>query len=151
MPAASSAPAIVDDGACFARGPASIGGLGLVFTRAAAGTAEATVSLDARYQGYRGIAHGGIVMLLLDEAMAHAAGGAGEKVMTAAVAVRFRAPVPLATSLRLTGTLVSQRGKIVKLQATLRDTAGTTLATAEGSFVSLGRLAPGDPMSDAAR
>lgn len=139
MTQATSEGAVVDDGACFACGPANRAGLALEFMRDESG-ARATVTLDHKYQGYRGIAHGGIVMLLLDEAMAHACGAAGQKVMTAAANVRFRAPVPLGEPLRLVGRVISQRGKIFKVEATVFDAAGTKLATADGAFVSLGPL-----------
>ncbi len=143
----------VDDGACFACGAGNAGGLGLRFTREPAGSARADVTLDAKYQGYRGIAHGGIVMLLLDEAMAHASGGAGEQVMTAAVSVRFRAPVPLDAPLVLVGEVVSKRGKVLKVRAAVLDAAGATLATSDGSFVSLGPVDParfGNPVANEA-
>ena len=140
MTASSADGAPVDDGACFACGPHNAGGLALFFARDAGGTARAAVTLDPKYQGYRGIAHGGIVMLLLDEVMAHAGGAAGEKVMTAAVAVRFRAAVPLGVPLQLVGRVVSKRGKILKVEGALLDARGATLATSEGSFVSIGPL-----------
>lgn len=139
--------AVVDDGACFACGHANHEGMGLTFTRDAAGSARADVILDRRYQGYRGIVHGGIVMLLLDEVMAHASGAAGEKVMTAAVAVRFRAPVPVDVPLRLVGRVVLKRGKILKVEGAVLDAEGATLATADGSFLSLGPL-EGDPLGN---
>lgn len=140
-PAPAAGP--VDDGACFACGPHNVDGLRLRFERDGRDGARARVTLAAKYQGYRDVAHGGIVMLLLDEAMAHAAGMAGEKVMTAAVAVRFRAPVPLGSALTLVGRVASKRGKILKVEGALLDAAGTTLATAEGSFASLGPIEPG--------
>ena len=133
---------IVDDGACFACGP-SADGLSMRFTRANEGDVRAEVILDARFQGYRGIAHGGIVMMLLDEAMAHAAGVAGVKVRPAAVAVRFRAAVRLGVPLEVTAQVDSMRGKVLKVSAAVLDAAGAILATGDGSFVSLGPVEPG--------
>jgi uncharacterized protein (TIGR00369 family) len=113
--------------------------------------ARATTILDAKFQGWAGVAHGGIVMMLLDEAMAHAAGMAGEKGMTASVAVRFRAPVPLGAELRLAGKVLWKRRNVLALEASVTNAAGDILATSEGSFVTkgtvekgrLGNLAPG--------
>jgi acyl-coenzyme A thioesterase PaaI-like protein len=136
QPQADTSP--VDDDACFACGTRNGHGLRLRFVPDGPGAARAAVSLDPHLQGYRGIAHGGIVMLLLDEVMAHACGSAGDKVMTAAVAVRFRAPVPLGVPLELRGRVLARRGKIIKVEASLGDAAGATLATAEGSFARLG-------------
>ncbi len=133
----------VDDGACFACGLDNPHGLGLVFAPDGADGARAVITLEPHLQGYRGIAHGGIVMLLLDEVMAHAAGNAGDMVMTAAVAVRFRAPVPLGAPLTVTGRVTGRRGKIVKIEGAIRDAAGTLLAGADASFVRLGPVEPG--------
>jgi uncharacterized protein (TIGR00369 family) len=124
----------------------------LHFERDGDAGACASVVLDAKYQGWAGIAHGGIVMMLLDEAMAHAAGMAGEKGMTASVAVRFRKPVPLGTELALSGKVVWQRRHVLSVQASVCNLAGDILATSEGSFVTkgtvekgrLGNLAPGE-------
>jgi acyl-coenzyme A thioesterase PaaI-like protein len=114
--------------------------------------ARATTILDAKFQGWSGIAHGGIVMMLLDEAMAHAAGMAGEKGMTASVSVRFRAPVPLGAPLQLAGKVLWKRRNVLALEASVSSAAGDVLATSEGSFVTkgpvekgrLGNLAPGE-------
>jgi len=91
-------------------------------------------------------------MMLLDEAMAHAAGMAGQKGMTASVAVRFRKPVPLGTELVLRGKVLWQRRRVLSIQASVSTPAGDVLATSEGSFVTqgtvekgrLGNVAPGE-------
>ncbi|MFN2450631.1 MAG: PaaI family thioesterase [Candidatus Baltobacteraceae bacterium] len=56
---------------------------------------RARTHLRAEFQGWQGIAHGGIGLALLDEAMAHAAGAAGYRGLTASINARFRRPVPL--------------------------------------------------------
>ncbi len=102
---------------------------------------RAEITLPPRFQGWRGLAQGGVVMTLLDEAMAHACGAAGERGMTASMQVRFRAPVPLGVRLVLTGSIKWRRRKVLALQAAVaRADDGTLLATAEGSFVSYGPL-----------
>jgi uncharacterized protein (TIGR00369 family) len=141
LPASGAAP--VDDDACFACGTRNPHGLGWRFEPDGRDGARGSVTLEQHLQGYRGIAHGGIVMLLLDEVMAHAAGNAGDMVMTAAVAVRFRAPVPLGAPLTVTGRVTGRRGKIVKIEGAIRDAAGTLLAGADASFVRLGPVEPG--------
>jgi acyl-coenzyme A thioesterase PaaI-like protein len=80
-------------------------------------------------------------MMLLDEAMAHACGQIGERGMTAAMQLRFRAPVPLGEPLVITGTVKWKRRAVIALDATVAHADGTLLAGAEGSFVSRGPLA----------
>jgi acyl-coenzyme A thioesterase PaaI-like protein len=130
----------VDDGRCFACGPHNADGLHLVFAPDGVTGAHARVTLPPRLQGYRDVAQGGIVMMLLDEVMAHACRFAGERAMTASMQTRFRKPVPLGRELVLTATVVNQRRNVLFLEAAVALTDGTLLATGEGTFVSTGRL-----------
>ncbi len=134
----------VDDGRCFACGPYSADGLHLRFVREGEGAARAEITLPPRFQGWRGTAHGGIVMMLLDEAMAHACGAAGERAVTAAMQLRFRAPVVLGAPLVIRGKVKWKRRGVIALEATVEHADGTVLASAEGSFVSRGSLAVGE-------
>lgn len=130
-----------DDGNCFACGPDNPVGLRLQFGRAADGDGvRAGVTLAPQYQGWRGIAHGGIVMALLDEAMAHAAGFAGHRGVTASVSVRFRKPVPLEEPVEVRGRIAWQRRNVLGVQATIFDGRGNVLVESEGHVVSRGPL-----------
>ncbi len=130
----------VDDGNCFACGPNNPDGLHLTFERSPDGSVRATIVLDQKFQGWRGIAHGGIVMMLLDEAMAHASGNAGERGMTASMSVRFRKPVPLGEPLVLDGSVRWRRGRVLGLEGRISAADGALLATSEGNFVSAGAM-----------
>jgi acyl-coenzyme A thioesterase PaaI-like protein len=130
-----------DDGNCFACGPTNPIGMHVHFDRAADGEGVlARLTLAPDYQGWRGIAHGGIVMALLDEAMAHAAGFAGHRGVTATVSVRFRKPVPLEQPIEVRGHLTWRRRNVLGVEASVLDAEGSVLARAEGSFVALGKL-----------
>jgi len=130
-----------DDGNCFACGPENPIGMHLLFERASDGEeVVARATLAPQYQGWRGIAHGGIVMALLDEAMAHAAGFAGHRGVTATVSVRFRKPVPLEEPIEVRGRVAWQRRNVLGVEGKIFDSGGKLLAHAQGSFVSRGRL-----------
>jgi uncharacterized protein (TIGR00369 family) len=135
-----SAPEFVDDKRCFACGPDNPDGMHLDFEPDGEDGARTTVTLGPHLQGYRGITHGGIVMMLLDEAMAHACRFIGEKAATASCEVRFRKPAPLAAKLIVRGRYKERRRNVLFLEASVALEDGTVLATAEGTFVSLGRL-----------
>jgi acyl-coenzyme A thioesterase PaaI-like protein len=130
----------VDDGRCFACGPDAPDGLHLEFDADGEEGVRAEITLPERFQGWRGTAHGGIVMTLLDEAMAHACGRIGLRGMTAAMQLRFRAPVPLGAPLVVRGAVKWKRRNVIALDATVALADGTVLATGEGSFVSRGPL-----------
>ena len=97
-------------------------------------------TLDAKYQGWRGVVHGGIAMALIDEAMAHAAGFAGHRGVTASVNVRFRKPVPVGEPILVRGRVTWHRRNVLGVEAQVLNEAGTVLVQGEGSFVSRGTL-----------
>jgi acyl-coenzyme A thioesterase PaaI-like protein len=129
-----------DDGNCFACGPDNPAGMHVHFDPVAGDGVRANVTLAPHYQGWRGIAHGGIVMALLDEAMAHAAGYAGHRGVTASANVRFRKPVPLETPLEVRGRVTWQRRNVLGVEAAVCDAGGDVLVQCEGHVVSRGPL-----------
>jgi uncharacterized protein (TIGR00369 family) len=104
---------------------------------------EAVVTVPPGFQGWRDVVHGGVVALLLDEAMAYAAGAHGEIGMTADLKMRFRKSVPVGEPLTVRGHVLWRRRNVLGIAASIRDASGTLLASGEGSFVSRGTLEPG--------
>ena len=140
---APGGPPPVDDGHCFACGPKSETGLHLQFRQLEDGSVEARTTLAQRFQGWRGIAHGGIVAMLLDEAMAHAAGAKGYLGMTGELKLRFRGAVPIGEPIVLRGSVRWQRRHLLNIEATISGNGGELLAGGEGSFVIKGELPKG--------
>jgi uncharacterized protein (TIGR00369 family) len=139
----------VDDGRCFGCGPESTIGLHMRFDELADKSVESRLTLEPQFQGWRGVAHGGIVALVLDEAMAYAAGAHGHLGVTAEMSMRFRKPVPTGEALLVRGKVLWQRRNVFGIEASIHDAAGTTLlASGEGSFVSRGKLAPGQRLGE---
>jgi uncharacterized protein (TIGR00369 family) len=132
--------AFVDDGRCFACGPYSPDGMHLHFEPDGERAVRAEITLPQRFQGWRGTAHGGIVMTLLDEAMAHACGTIGERAVTASMNVRFRGAVLLDRPLVVHGEVLWKRRQVIGVSASVAFADGTVLASADGSFVSRGPL-----------
>lgn len=136
----NAAPELIDDKRCIACGPHNPDGLHLHFEAEGENGARASITLPPRMQGYRDIAHGGVVMMLLDEGMAHACRFAGAKAMTASVEIRFRKPVMLGVKLIVRGRVKEQRRNVLLVEASVALDDGTVLATGDGKFVSVGRL-----------
>ena len=112
----------------------------LRFERGGDDGVRAQTILRPEFQGWQGIAHGGVALSLLDEAMAHAAGAAGHRGVTATMNARFRKPVPLGVELTIEGRVKWMRRNVLELQARVTDPSGTVLVEGEGRFVSQGRL-----------
>ena len=130
----------IDDGRCFACGPDNEIGLHLHFEPVREGQVRARTTLAPQFQGWRDIAHGGIALALLDEAMAHAAGAAGYRGVTASMNARFRKPVPIGAPLEIEGRVRWSRRNVLELEARVLDARGTVLVEGEGRFVSQGRI-----------
>lgn len=130
----------IDDGRCFACGPENQTGLRLHFERVGEGAVRARTALRPEFQGWQGIAHGGVALALLDEAMAHAAGAAGHRGVTASMNARFRKAVPLGAALEIRGRVKWMRRNVLELEARVTDESGAVLVEAEGRFVSQGRI-----------
>jgi acyl-coenzyme A thioesterase PaaI-like protein len=121
---------------CFACGSLNRDGLGLVI-HVEAQRAWIETRLDPRFQGWDGIAHGGIVATILDEVMAWSLAAEDTWGVTARMAIHFRRPVPLDSPIRADGWIVRSRRRLQDTAARLVDvTTGVELATATGLYVS---------------
>ena len=120
---------------CFACGTLNAHGLHLLL-HVEQGRSWTELTLERAFEGWEGIAHGGIVCTILDEVMAWALVGADNWGVTARMSVSFRRPVPVGRPIRAEGTVSRMRRRIVETTATLVDQAtGEVLATATGTYV----------------
>lgn len=94
----------------------------------------ASYTVPARYQGYPGIVHGGIIAAMLDEVISRTIfrGDPPRLVVTAQLNVRYRKPVPIETPLRLEGWVERDSGKAIKVAGTIHNLEDVLLAEAEG-------------------
>jgi acyl dehydratase len=94
------------------------------------------LSLPGRFQGWDGIAHGGIVCTILDEVMAWSLAATDNWGLTARMNVAFRKPVRLGRPLRAEGWMTSNRRRMIETAGRIVDPAtGDVLATADATYV----------------
>jgi uncharacterized protein (TIGR00369 family) len=101
----------------------------------AAGEVRSTVVLAEQFHGYPGIAHGGIVAALLDEAMVRSLlldGTFDDLMVTARMSVAYRRATPTAQPLTVVGRLLRRGASRATAKAELRLADGTVTAEAEG-------------------
>ncbi len=103
------------------------------------GTVVGTCTLGLAYEGPPTYVHGGVSAMLLDQLLGYAAGSAGRPGMTVALDMRYRAPVPLQTALRVTAAVGEVTGRRVTVHGAITTAAdpGTVLVEATGTFVVL--------------
>jgi len=103
------------------------------------GMVAGTCTLGLAYEGPPACVHGGVSAMLLDQLLGYAASAAGRPGMTVALDMRYRAPVPLQTELRVTAAVGEVTGRRVTVLGAITTAAdpGTVLVEATGTFVVL--------------
>ncbi len=94
------------------------------------------LALPDRFQGWDGIAHGGIICTVLDEVMAWSLAATDNWGLTARMSVEFKRPVRLGVPIRGDGWVTSVRRRLVETAARIIDpVSGELLATATATYV----------------
>jgi uncharacterized protein (TIGR00369 family) len=120
---------------CFACGTLNVHGLQLDL-HAGGDRCWTELTLGDRFEGWEGIAHGGIVCTILDEVMAWALVDHDVWGVTARMNVEFRRPVPIGRPIRGEGRLVEVRRRLVTAEGVILDALdGTLLARSEATYV----------------
>jgi len=96
------------------------------------------LTIPAQYQGYPGIAHGGILATILDETSGRALMMVTEDDpfwVTAKLELRYRRPTPTETPLTVVGWVVKQRSRSAEVAGEIRLPDGTVTVEASAIVV----------------
>ena len=102
-----------------------------------------TIVLPRHVNGYRDVAHGGVVAALLDETMGWAATVFGKEhpmYVTGEITVKYLAPVPVGEEIEVRSRLVEDAGRLAYAEGQLLH-GGKVCARAKGKFVPMTREA----------
>lgn len=121
---------------CFGCGAANPAGMKLTFELDLdARRTRGSFALGANYAGGGGFAHGGIIAVVLDEAMGKLSKINDEKAVTAEMTVEYRKPVPVDQPIVVEGWQEEEKGRNRFRIAEIRDRQGNLLARGKGRFV----------------
>jgi acyl-coenzyme A thioesterase PaaI-like protein len=124
---------------CFGCGGANPVGMKLPFELDLdARRARGKFSLATNYAGGGGFAHGGIIAVVLDEAMGKLSKLSDERAVTAEMSIAYRKPVPVDQEIVVEGWQEEEQGKNRFRVAEIRDLQGNVLARGKGRFVVVG-------------
>lgn len=124
-----------DNQKCFACGKQNPVGLGVDFAvHAETRSIQATFTPSALHQGFEGYVHGGILLTLLDEAMAKLAFSLGIPCLTAEMTTSFKAPAAPGDALIISGRLVKETKKLIQAEAKIQHGA-VVIAEAKGKLL----------------
>jgi uncharacterized protein (TIGR00369 family) len=125
----------VDEHNCFACGTLNTHGMHLGL-HSQGGRCWTELSLPRRFEGWDGIAHGGIVATVLDEVMAWALIDHDAWGLTARMTIDYKRPVPIGRPIRGEGWVVEVRRRLLRTSGRIVDaTSGELLATSEGTYL----------------
>jgi uncharacterized protein (TIGR00369 family) len=121
---------------CFGCGGANPVGMKLAFDLDLdARRARGSFILSPSYAGGGGFAHGGIIAVVLDEAMGKISRLADESAVTAEMNIEYKRPVPIGKPILVEGWQEEMKGRNRFRVAEIRDEQGNLLARGKGRFV----------------
>jgi uncharacterized protein (TIGR00369 family) len=125
---------------CFGCGGANDAGMKLTFEQDnAKRKIVGRFILGETYQGGGGMAHGGIIATLLDEAMGKVCRFREVRAVTAELTVQYLKPVKVDQEIIVEGFETDQQGRNLFLAGEIRNNAGEVLARGTGRFVVIGQ------------
>ncbi|HEV3123930.1 MAG TPA: PaaI family thioesterase [Candidatus Dormibacteraeota bacterium] len=94
---------------------------------------------DERHMGFPGVAHGGLVVAILDDAMGRCAALRHRWVVSGRIDTRFRAAAPIGVTLRVEGWITRYLRRQVNGRARMLLADGTVIAEADGTYLPIPR------------
>ena len=123
---------------CFGCGAANPAGMQLAFDLDLdARRTRGSFILGPNYAGGAGFAHGGIIAVVLDEAMGKLSRLTDEQAVTAEMVVEYKKPVPVDKTIHVEGWQEEEKGRNRFRVAEIRDAQGNLLARGKGRFVTV--------------
>ncbi len=126
---------LIDDGYCIVCGEKNPCGLKIKFRLTDDKRLEAEYTAKKEHQGFRDILHGGIIGMILDEAMAGLLWKLGYPAVTASYEVDLKMPVFTGETLRFTAGIEAEHHKLVMLYAECRNEKNELTARARAKCV----------------
>ncbi len=121
---------------CFGCGGANPRGMRLEFERdAERRRITGRFRLGAEYQGGAGFIHGGIIAVVLDEAMSKVSRFSDVRAVTAELSIEYLKPIRVDEEIVVEGFETSRNGRQLYHQGEIRNAAGELLARGKGRFV----------------
>ncbi len=100
--------------------------------------AKAECEPDARYEGYKGVVHGGVVSAMLDEVMGKAIMAVGGPInMTARLNIRFRQSAIVGQKLTFEAQCLGRKRQFFDTKGVAYNEAGQVIAEATGVFIEI--------------
>lgn len=119
-----------DDHMCYACGDQNLSGLKLRFDQPQDGILRSEVTFSKIHQGFKGVVHGGMLALVLDDIMVNLSWRQNIPAVTGELTLRLKKPTPINEKIYLEAKLEREEKRVVYFSAQAKNTDGQVLATA---------------------
>ena len=126
-----------DDQWCYGCGQDNKKGLKLVFEHSQKDRLTSQVTFSKEHQGFKGIVHGGMLAVALDDLMVNLAWRENYHAVTAELTLRIKKPALVGEVLSLSARIIKKDSKIVYLESEAVNAKGEAVATAKASCMIL--------------
>ncbi len=126
---------LIDNNQCFACGNENPDGLKLEFEYSDNNIVKTTYTPPEKFQGWKGIVHGGIITTLLDEIMAKAAIIKGYHILTGEINIRFKNPAKTLEPLYCEAEIEKTTKKLLYVKGTAYNKTGGLIAEARSKMI----------------
>ena len=137
----------LDDQGCFVCGQQNPHGLHLEFAPEGAASVRTSFTIPARFQGFAGIAHGGLLAMILDECMVNTVWLRGVTAVTTRFEMRLRQPVRLGERVTFLAQVVQESAQGFKVESRAELDDGTLVVEGTALLVRVAgraeRILPG--------
>ena len=128
-------PRLADDGFCFGCGPHNPNGLKLTFAWDGDTCLTRWTPLP-EHQGWADRVHGGLLALVLDEVLSHAAlERHGLHWVTASLTTRLKRPASIGHSLRAQARVITVRPRLIVSEGDIQTESGLLIATGQAKLM----------------
>ena len=124
-----------DDQMCYVCGSKNPLGLKLHFEYPQKGLLKSTVVFSKEHQGFKGIAHGGMMAMVLDEMMVNLAWKEGIPAVTVELNVRLKKAAKIGQKVLLEGRLEKGQGRVLYASSEAKNEKGEVLANATATCI----------------
>ncbi len=102
------------------------------------GTSVCKVTLEERFVGAPGLAHGGVVASIYDQMCGHAVVWAGHRALTVELTIEYRRPTPLHRPIRFETHIERVEGRVLHLVGSCTH-RGQTISACRATFMEIDR------------
>ncbi len=122
---------------CYVCGKNNPRGLKLKFEHSEKGRLRSVVVFRKEHQGFKGIVHGGMIAMVLDEMMVNLAWKEGVPAVTAEFTVRLKKPAQIGEKVYLEGVIKKEGGRGIYTSSVAKNEKGEILASATATCVKI--------------